>query len=249
MLGRCAREHDRVGPRLVRLVRDAVEARQIEQVVGQGRDDAVEVARRHRVEQAIEVAEPRQRLAHERRSRPGSCVLVMTSSPPSLARRSTACPAVGGGSSFQSFERVATAGGAAMRVLICGGGVIGASIAYFLSRGGCRGGRHRAHRRGLRRVGQVRRVPGARLVRRLAARGARAAQLRAAWRARRRARWRLGLSPARGAEHRRRRRGAGRPDRPVPAAGLGRARGAAPATARHRQDHRPGRSRRRSREA
>jgi 2-polyprenyl-6-methoxyphenol hydroxylase-like FAD-dependent oxidoreductase len=64
-----------------------------------------------------------------------------------------------------------------MHVLICGGGVIGASIAYFLS---CRGvkatviGRHWPR---LRRLGEVGRVSGARLVRRLAAGAVGAAQL------------------------------------------------------------------------
>ena len=61
MLGRLAREQDRIGPRLVGLVGDAVEAGQIEHVPGQRRDDAVEAARLQRVQQAIEVAEPRQR--------------------------------------------------------------------------------------------------------------------------------------------------------------------------------------------
>ena len=70
-----------------------------------------------------------------------------------------------------------------MRVLICGGGVIGASIAYFLSRRGVEAIviERTGHR--LRRVRQVGRLPGARLVRRQPARGAGAAQLCAARRA------------------------------------------------------------------
>ena len=52
-----------------------------------------------------------------------------------------------------------------MRVLICGGGVVGASIAYFLSRRGVEVDRHRADGHRLRRVRQVGWVPGARLVR------------------------------------------------------------------------------------
>ena len=53
-----------------------------------------------------------------------------------------------------------------MRVVICGGGVIGACIAYFLSLRQVEVDRGRAHRRRLRRLGQVGRLPGARLVRR-----------------------------------------------------------------------------------
>ena len=82
-----------------------------------------------------------------------------------------------------------------------------------------RGRGRRAHRRRLRRVGEIGRVPRARLVRRLAARVARPQELRASCRARQRVRWQVGLSAAGGA----RRRG----QRPAPA-GLGRptARGA-----------------------
>ena len=71
-----------------------------------------------------------------------------------------------------------------MRVLICGGGVIGASIAYFLSRRGVQAVVIERDRRGLRGVRQVRRLPGARLVRRQSAGAAGAPQLRAPRRSR-----------------------------------------------------------------
>jgi glycine/D-amino acid oxidase-like deaminating enzyme len=48
-------------------------------------------------------------------------------------------------------------------VAICGAGVIGAAVAYYLARRGC--DRHRTLWRRLRRLWQGRRVSGARLVR------------------------------------------------------------------------------------
>ena len=82
-----------------------------------------------------------------------------------------------------------------------------------------RGRGRRAHRGRLRRIGEIRRVPRARLVRRLAAWATRPQELRASCRARQRVRWQVGLSAAGGA----RRRG----QRPAPA-GLGRPTLAAP---------------------
>ena len=58
MLGRVARQHDGAHARLVRLVGDAVEAREIEHIVGRGGDDPVEAARLERVQQAVEVGDP-----------------------------------------------------------------------------------------------------------------------------------------------------------------------------------------------
>ena len=82
-------------------------------------------------------------------------------------------------------------------VLICGGGVIGASIAYFLSRRGIKATVIERTGDRLRGVGKVRRVSRARLVRRHAAAGSRPTQLRPARRTRRQSRQRLGLSPPR----------------------------------------------------
>ena len=70
-----------------------------------------------------------------------------------------------------------------MRVVICGGGVIGASLAYFLSLR--RVEAVVVERRGLRRLGQARRLPRARLVRRLGAGAARAVEHGGRWRYRR----------------------------------------------------------------
>ena len=64
-----------------------------------------------------------------------------------------------------------------MRVVICGGGVIGACTAYFLTPPRDRRHRRRTHRGGRRGIRQGRRLPGARLVRRHAARRAGAAKL------------------------------------------------------------------------
>ena len=54
---RVARQDERVGARLVGLVGDGVEAGEIEHVVGQRGDDAVEAARLEREQQAVEIAE------------------------------------------------------------------------------------------------------------------------------------------------------------------------------------------------
>ena len=64
VLGRVARDDDRIGAGLVRLVGDAVEAGEVEDVLGGGGDDAVEPASYQGVEQPLQVAEARrQRLA------------------------------------------------------------------------------------------------------------------------------------------------------------------------------------------
>ena len=57
-IGRVAREDDGVGARLVGLVGDGIEAGEVEHVVGQRGDDAVEAARTQRKQQPLEVAEP-----------------------------------------------------------------------------------------------------------------------------------------------------------------------------------------------
>src|SRR5262249_18977233 len=63
-----ARKDDGVGPRLVRLVSNPVEARQIEDVVGERRDEAVEAALAQREQQAVQIAKPLgQRDAEKRR--------------------------------------------------------------------------------------------------------------------------------------------------------------------------------------
>jgi hypothetical protein len=49
-------------------VGDAVEAGQVEDIPGQGRDDAIEAARGHGMQQPVEIAKARQGLARERRS-------------------------------------------------------------------------------------------------------------------------------------------------------------------------------------
>ena len=65
-----------------------------------------------------------------------------------------------------------------MRVVICGGGVIGACTAYFLARRGVEVIVVECTARGECRLRQGRRLPRARLVRRLAAGCTGAAQLR-----------------------------------------------------------------------
>src|SRR5687767_11449786 len=57
MVRRVARKRERVGPGLVGLVRDAVEAAQVEEVERARDDDAVQPPRVHRREQPLEVAE------------------------------------------------------------------------------------------------------------------------------------------------------------------------------------------------
>ena len=88
-----------------------------------------------------------------------------------------------------------------MHVLICGGGVIGVSIAYFLSCRGVKATVIEGHWPRLRRLGEVGRVSGARLVRRLAAGAVGAAQLCAACRVGGGDRRGLELSPARRGAH------------------------------------------------
>src|SRR5262249_25032536 len=66
MLRHVAREYHGVRPRLVRLVRDGVERREVEHVPWSGGHDPVEAARLHGVKQAIEVAKAlRQRPTRE----------------------------------------------------------------------------------------------------------------------------------------------------------------------------------------
>ena len=67
VLWRPTREQHRVGARLVGLVRDRVEAGEVEDVLRRGGDDALEAARFHGVQQAIEVAET----LHRRQRRAG----------------------------------------------------------------------------------------------------------------------------------------------------------------------------------
>jgi hypothetical protein len=61
------REDYRVGPRLVRLVRDAVESGEIEHVPRRRRHDPIETARLHGMDKAIEVA----KALGQRRAREG----------------------------------------------------------------------------------------------------------------------------------------------------------------------------------
>ena len=76
MLRHMAREYHGVRPRLVRLVRDAIERREVEHVPWSGGHDPVETARLHGVKQTIEVAKAlRQRHTRERiGGRGGHCV-------------------------------------------------------------------------------------------------------------------------------------------------------------------------------
>ena len=67
MVRHVAREYHGVRPRLVRLVRDAVERREIEHVPRSGGHDPVETARLHGVKQTIEVA----KALRQRRTREG----------------------------------------------------------------------------------------------------------------------------------------------------------------------------------
>ena len=74
MIGLAAGEDEGVGPRLVGLVGDAVEAREVEDVEGGGDDEAVEVARLHVGEEPVKVAEAlRQPLPAERGAVAGPC--------------------------------------------------------------------------------------------------------------------------------------------------------------------------------
>ena len=57
VLERVPREYDRAHARFIGLVRDSVEARQIEHVVRQRRHDPVETTRLKRMEHAVEIAE------------------------------------------------------------------------------------------------------------------------------------------------------------------------------------------------
>src|SRR5215468_12434536 len=68
MVRHVAREYHGVRPRLVRLVRDAVERCEVEHVPGSGGHDPVETARLHGVKQTIEVA----KALRQRRTREGS---------------------------------------------------------------------------------------------------------------------------------------------------------------------------------